>query len=338
MKRLIYYAGMMVVVVILVPMAIVRGCERPPKTEPPEKITVTVGHKISVYNKAFNKTEIMDLEEYLKGVVAAEMPADFDMEALKAQAVAARTFAYGRLCGVYCSKQGVHDGTDICTDPSHCQAWTSRESAIKKWSVLFAAGNWAKIEKAVDETKDMIVTYHGSIANTLFHASSCGMTENSEDVWAGVKVPYLRSVVSDGDQFSKGYAATILMGTGEMAEKLRKAYPDADVDSIAADSIKILDYTASGRVKTLKIGNVMMKGTEFRSLFGLRSASFDVKPAEDDMLKITTTGYGHGVGMSQWGADSLAKKGGAFREILEHYYTGVDILTISDYERLAKAQ
>ena len=334
MKKLIYYAGLMVVIIILLPMFIVKGCGRPVEKKPPasEKTDGTV--KIKVYHPASATVEEMDLEEYIKGVVAAEMPADFHIEALKAQAVAARTFAYGRLSGVYKPKEEVHEGADICTDSSHCQAWVSKEDALKKWSPFFASKNWNKISKAVNDTKGMIVVYKGAVANTLFHASSGGRTENAEEVWAGVSVPYLKSVESSGEENSKGYITSFLIKKQDFVEKFKKAYPDAVFGDNILDGIRIVDYTTGGRVNTIEVGDVALKGTEFRTLFGLRSARFVVSSADgkkDDMLKITTTGFGHGVGMSQWGADSLAKKGGTFTEILKHYYTGVDIVSISEF-------
>lgn len=336
MKKLIYYAGIMLVVVILLPMFIVRSCGPAPEQKPPVEKTPVKAYEISVYNHLTGKAESVDLEEYIKCVLAAEMPADFDLEALKAQAVAARTFAYGRMTGTYRSKQGVHDGINVCTDSTHCQAWMSKESAMRKWNILFASRNWGRISKAVNDTKGIIAVYKGSVANTLFHASSPGRTENAEDVWEGISVPYLRSVESSGDEASKGYIATVTISTGELAEKLLKAFPDAQLGDDLADKIKVLDLTAGGRVKTMKIGNITVRGTEFRSILGLRSACFTIDFVEDDLLRITTTGHGHGVGMSQWGANALAKTGGTYKEILQHYYTGIDLVAISDYEAMAK--
>ncbi|MGE5614128.1 MAG: stage II sporulation protein D [Bacillota bacterium] len=333
MKKLIYYVGIMAVVIVLLPLIIVRGCGTAPEPETPEKITEVEKYKINVYITSEDETVEMDLEEYIKGVVAAEMPASFDLEALKAQAVAARTFAYGRMSGVYKSKQGIHDSADICTDSTHCQAWVGKKDAMKKWGILSAARYWGKIERAVNETRGRIVVYQGTVANTLFHASSPGRTENAEDVWQGTYVPYLRSVESEGEEASKDYIATVMLGMDEIAEKLKEAYPDRKIGSIAPDSIEILGLTVGRRVKMIKIGNIVIRGTEFRKLFGLRSACFTVEPVEDDLVRITTTGHGHGVGMSQWGADSLAKKGGAFEEILKHYYTGVDVISIQDFEK-----
>ena len=347
MKKLIYYAAIMVVIVVLLPMLIVRGCapsapspspSPSPLPSPKKEVVAEEEVKITVYYASQDKTQEVDLEDYIKGVVAAEMPADFSPEALKAQAVAARTFAYGRMTGVYGSKNGVHDGADICTESTHCQAWTEKEAAQKKWGVLFASRNWAKIERAVNETKGLIVVYQGSIANTLFHASSAGKTESVEEVWTGSPVPYLQSVESSGEEASKGYVTSKLFSAEQITQELQKKYPEEEFDENITESMEILDYTTGGRVKTLKIGNVIMKGTEFRTLLGLRSACFTIEPAGEGKVKITTTGHGHGVGMSQWGADSLAKRGGTFREILEHYYTGVDVITIKRYEELNEAK
>lgn len=343
MKKLIYYAGIMIAIVVLLPLIIVKGCAPSaptpiPPTPPPVKEVIEEEIKIQVYNPLLENLQEMELEEYIMGVVAAEMPADFSLEALKAQAVAARTFAYGRMAGVYSSKSGVHDGADICTESSHCQAWTEKEASMKKWGILFASRNWGKIERAVNETKGLIVVYQGSIANTLFHSSSAGKTESVEEVWTGSPVPYLQSVESTGEEASKGYITSKLFTAEQIAKELRKKYPENEFDQDIAESMEILDYTIGGRVKTLKIGNITMKGTEFRTLLGLRSACFEIEQAGDGKIKITTTGHGHGVGMSQWGADALAKRGGTFREILEHYYTGVDVITIQRYEELNGAK
>lgn len=345
MKKFIYYAGIMTVIVILIPMLIVRSCSPSPAPSPvPVPVPVPVPKdeavpakacEITVFNHMTGETETVELEEYIKCVLAAEMPADFDMEALKAQAVAARTFAYGRVCGAYRSKQGVHDGIDVCTDSTHCQAWISRDAAMKRWNILFASRNWSKISKAVNETKGLIAVYNGSVANTLFHASSPGRTENAEDVWPGQSVPYLKSVESSGDEASKGYITSVAVSADELAEKLLKLYPDAELGNDPAKTISILDFTEGGRVKTLRIGNITMRGTEFRAMLGLRSACFSIDFIDDDLMRITTTGHGHGVGMSQWGANALARTGGTFREILRHYYTGIDIVAISDYETMA---
>jgi stage II sporulation protein D len=332
MKKLIFYAGIMFSVIILLPLLIVKGCsyskEEPSTPQKPELV-----EKIKIYNSATSSVMEMELEDYLKGVVAAEMPADFDLEALKAQAVAARTFTYGRLKAIYPSKEGIHDGIAICTDHTHCQAWTSKEDATKRWGFFRASANWSKIEKAVSETKGMIITYDNKIINALYHANSGGKTENCEEVWEGAAVPYLKSVTSYGENTVSDYKVTINLPVNDFIKIFNEKYPDSKlVSKNLYSKIKILDYTTGGRVKTIKIGDITMKGTDFRILYNLRSANFKIEKAGKENFKITTIGYGHGVGMSQWGANWLAKRGGTYDEILRHYYTGVDIVSIDKYE------
>jgi len=349
MKKLMGYTIIIFVVIIFLPLVIVKGGSGklpPPSTGSDDKISDDIQIKkeqndainkseegiicIDVYNHLKKKTEKMPLEEYIKGVVAAEMPADFEIEALKAQAVAARTFAYGRLNGTYRSKEGVHDGVPICTDPTHCQAWVSKEDARKKWSFLTASRNWRKIEKAVEATKGIIMEYEGKAINALFHANSGGRTENCNEVWEGVYVPYLQSVVSRGEEGTRGYEDTVKIKIDDFIKKLKSRYPDINFKAKDIPGcIKILDYTSGGRVNNIKIANVTMKGTEFRSLFGLKSANFKIKKADEKTLSITTRGYGHGVGMSQCGANYLASRGGVYTEILKYYYVGIDLVKIS---------
>ena len=331
MKKLLFYAGVMMAVVILLPLLIVKGCNYSVE-KPPESTGEPISEKILVYDTLSKTEKNIDLEEYLKGVVAAEMPADFDIEALKAQAVAARTFAYGRKIGVYESRAGVHDNADICTDYTHCQAWISREAAMKKWGIFSASRNWNKIAKAVNETKDLIITYDEKVINALFHANSGGKTENCEDVWDGVKVPYLKSVESYGEDAAKDFKVAVAIKIDDFIDKLKNEYPDIKLSSKNLfGSIKVLEYSEGGRVKTFKIGDIAMKGTDFRKLLELRSTNFKIEKAGNDFIKITTLGYGHGVGLSQWGANYLARRGGTFDEIIKYYYTGVKITRIKDY-------
>lgn len=335
MKKLAYYAGIMFTVIILLPLLIVRGCGYTEDETPKKNIPQTV-EKIQVFDSTRSGVIELSIEEYIKGVLAAEMPADFDMEALKAQAVAARTFTYGRLKGIYPSKAGMHDGIALCTDHTHCQAWTSKEAAMKKWGIFRANLNWKKIEKAVLETKNMIITYNGEIINALYHANSGGKTENCEDVWAGGSEPYLRSVVSNGEDAARDYRVSTNFQYSDFIAAIKVKFPDMKLSSKnLLSNIKVLDYTTGGRVANIKVGNMTMKGTEFRTLLKLRSAKFSIEGNGKNILKITTVGYGHGVGMSQWGANYLAKRGGTFDEIIKYYYTGTGIMDISEYDRLA---
>lgn len=328
MKKLIYYLGIILISLILLPLIIVKGCSYK-KEEPYVKQPPAPERKVLVYISAKKAYEEMGFDEYLKGVVAAEMPANFELEALKAQAVAARTFAYGRLIGAYESKQGVHDKSRICTDYAHCQAYISREEAGRRWGIFLAGRRWKKIEKAVLETRGIIITYQGKVINALFHSNSGGITENSGDVWEGITEPYLVSVRSYGEDIAKDYTASTVYKNDNMVSLLQQEYPDILIDNKKVfESLHILDYTHSGRVKNIKVGNIIIKGTDFRRILGLRSTYIKLEKDGGNAIKITTKGYGHGVGMSQWGAEYLARRGGTFDEILKYYYKGVELGSI----------
>lgn len=321
----------MTLIIVILPLIIVRGCSTVIEdiVVPEEKESI----KIKVYIKSEDTVKEMLLEEYLTGVVAAEMPAEFELEALKAQAVAARTYAYGRVRKIYTPKDDIHKGADMCTDSAHCQAWTSKEEALLKWGGFTAGDKWNKIEKAVKETEGIIVVYDKNIVNPVFHANSGGTTENAEDVWAGVEVPYLKSVKSEGEEASTGYKVVTSFKEDDFINAIKKEHPDIKIDrNKLMDEVKILERTESDRVKTMRVGNVTLKGTDFRRLLNLRSTNFNIEKGESGGLKITTIGYGHGVGMSQWGANYLAKSGGTFEEIIKHYYKGVSLDTVENME------
>ena len=333
MKHVIYYIIVIIIIIVLIPLLIVKGCSSTPQEEaPPKKKVESI--KVKVYISSEDRIQEMDLEEYVKCVVAAEMPADFELEALKAQAVAARTYVYARMKKIYTPKDDSHKDADICTDHTHCQAWISRQDAMKKWGIFKANNNWKKVERAVAETEGTIIIHDGKIVNPVFHSSSGGKTENSEDVWEGVEVSYLRSVPSAGEEVAPNYIYTVTMKNEEFIEAVKKEYPDVifEKENIL-EEIEILGHTEGGDVKTIRIGNIEMKGTDLRKILSLRSANFEIEALGDDSVKITTIGYGHGVGMSQWGANHLAKIGGNYEEIIKYYYSGVELTTIENYDK-----
>lgn len=323
MRKIIYYIIFMIIIIILLPLMIVKGCSK--KTEDNElKYQETLMIKVYIASEKIIKE--MPFEEYLMGVVAAEMPVEFEIEALKAQAVAARTYAFARIKKIYAPKDGMHSEADICTDSTHCQAWISKENAMKNWGDSSAEKNWQKIQKAVNETKNIIITYQELIANPVFHSNSGGRTENAEDVWEGTGVPYLKSVISYGEETTSEYRTVTDIKIKDFCAKLKNEYPDFKInEKDILKEIKILDYTEGGRVKTIKIGNISLKGTDFRKIFSLRSANFSIEKGEGDNLKITTIGNGHGVGMSQWGANYLAQHGYNYEQIIKYYYNGVEL-------------
>jgi len=333
MKNFVYYALVMVVIVILLPFFIVKSCSIEEEDIKKTYETPQQGIKIKVYNSSDDSISEIDLEEYVKGVVAAEMPVEFDIEALKAQSVAARTYAFARMIKDYNGKEDIHKGADICTDPTHCQAWISRQDAMDKWDKLFAAKYWNKIEKAVMETKGVILTYDNTIANPVFHSNSGGRTENAEEVWEGNALAYLVSVPSRGEEASSSYETTVTIKCDKFKEVLKQEYPDIEFSSEdIVNDIEVLGFTVGERVKTIKIGGVAIKGTDFRRLFSLKSANFKIEKFDDKTLKITTIGNGHGVGMSQWGANYLAEKGETYEKILKYYYNGITLETIDQFE------
>lgn len=313
----------MLSILIILPLMIVKSCGLSEDKVIPEKQKKQVN--IRVYFSSEKVTRVLPLEEYIKGVVAAEMPAEFELEALKAQAVAARTFAYGRIKKLYGTKEDEHDGAQVCTDSTHCQAWISKKNAMKNWGFFSGLKYWNKISRAVSETENIIITYNGKVINPLFHSNSGGKTENAEDVWS-TSEPYLKSVISSGEENSKDYKNVILITKKEFCKKLKENHPEFKISiKDILKSIKITARTEGERVKTIKVGNIELKGTDVRKILSLRSANFSITNQDANTLKITTIGYGHGVGMSQWGANYLSKDGASYEEIIKWYYTGVEI-------------
>ncbi len=280
--------------------------------------------KIKLLHSKDNKIEEIDIDNYLLNVVSAEMPATYDIEAIKAQAVVARTYT------IYKIENGSkHKDADICDDSTCCQAWISKEDRLNKWKEDVRQENWKKIEEAVNTTKGEIITYEGKIINAFFHASSGGITEMPIDVWGGSGYPYLQVVETAGEEGYSQYSSEVEFTKEELLNKLKEKYSDIEIDYGKEDSIKITEYTNSKRVKTIKFGNKNISGVEARTIFGLKSTNFTVNQ-EKDKIKFSVIGYGHGVGMSQTGADALAKTGSTYKQIIEHFYTGVEIVKINE--------
>lgn len=329
MKKVFYYILIMIVVTIILPMLIVRGCNSVIEDVKPKGKAEKVGKSeliIKVYIKDQARVEEMSLENYVEGVVAAEMPVDYEIEALKAQAIAARTYALSRMMNLYPCNEDTHKGAHVCTDSKHCQAWVRQEDIMKKWSSVNADRNWRKIETAVKETEDIIMLYDNKPINPLFHANSGGRTENCEDVWEGTVVPYLKSVKSDGDEDDPGFKVVTAFKEEDIIKSLKVEYPEILLkEDDLLGNFSIIELSEGGKVKTMKVGNVEIKGTDLRNLLSLRSTNFKVEKGNEGELNFTTIGFGHGVGMSQYGANYLAKNGGNFEEILKYYYKDVSL-------------
>ncbi|MBO6060524.1 MAG: stage II sporulation protein D [Clostridia bacterium] len=263
----------------------------------------------------------MELEEYVFGVVAGEMSAAAEEEALKAQAVAARTFAAKRMTGAHCPK-----GADICTDAGCCQAYLSEEELKARWGESYGS-NAARVRAAAEATRGLTVTYNGELINALYHASSGPATESSEAVFA-CALPYLVSVESPETEAES--VSEKLFSAEEAAALLSSAFPEAGLgDALCPGDIEILARTESGRAERVRVGAGLYSGMEVRMALGLKSAAFTPCFEADGKVSFTCVGYGHGVGMSQTGANGMAAAGADFREILAHYYVGTEIARIT---------
>ncbi|MGL4730208.1 MAG: stage II sporulation protein D [Clostridium sp.] len=281
---------------------------------------------VDVYITKQDKIVSVPIEEYIKGVISSEMPVNFELEALKAQAVAARTYtvAHTKKMGGGCKKA---NGADLC-DTTHCQVYLSKDEKIKSWGVT-GEKNWKKIEQAVNGTKGQVLSYEGELAKGAYYFStSSGKTENSEDVFVNA-LPYLRSVESKGEEKAPRYKSVVTIPYTEFVEKANNEYDANMVTANIKSQIKILQRTEGGSIKAIKLGDVTISGPKFRTLYGLNSANFEMNYL-DTAMEIRCAGFGHGVGMSQWGANAMAKDGKKCADILKHYYTGIKLETINN--------
>ena len=278
------------------------------------------GLTLHVWREAAAAQEEIPLEDYVAGVVAAEMPARYGAEALKCQAVAARTravFSCRALGGNGCA---AHADCDLCDDAACCQGYRDFASRAAAWGSE-ASVMEARIISAVRATTGEILTYDGLPIEVLYHACSGGRTEDAAAVFAQA-VPYLVSVDSPGEEGYDGYTATTRLTLSEAAKRLEHAFPGCGVTAEGLPGqLRLQSTTASGRVDTLLVGTQTVTGHAFRQALGLRS-TFITWDADDTAIVFTTRGYGHGVGMSQAGAQAMAARGTNYADILSHYYPG----------------
>ena len=262
----------------------------------------------------------MTMEKYLQGVVRGEMPASFEPQALAAQAAAERTYIYYQMSG---GPKKAHPKADICMDSTCCNAWVSDKAARKRWGE-HAEEYAEKIARAVADTDGQVMLYGDKPILAVFHSSSAGVTAESQDVWASA-LPYLKSVKSpESKETVPNYYSVNTFSTEEFRRLFLAAHPEADFSGGVESWIGKPRRNASDRVEKITIGGISVAGTEVRSIFSLRSACFTVETKGDSII-FHVTGYGHGVGMSQYGANALAAQGMDWQEILHWYYTDVTI-------------
>lgn len=290
---------------------------------------VKIPKYVKVWRENKRKVEKVDLEEYVTCVTASEMPATFHEEALKAQSVAARTFVMSKIEKYQTKNPAAHPKTPVC-DTTHCQVYKTQEElkACHPSGWYESKDGWKKIEEACEETEGKLLYYDGELVmQPLFFSSSGGQTENSEDVFVSA-VPYLVSVESPYEENATHQNEKTEMRLSELKKVLKKYFPEKEWGKITRESIKVLSRTSGGRVSQMQIGDAIVKGTEVRNALGLRSTLFTVGfEGKGNAVKVifTSSGNGHGVGMSQYGADGMAKKGYTYQQILEHYYVGAQV-------------
>ena len=282
-------------------------------TVPQEEIAVTT---VKVMNASSKNITEMPLRDYLIGVVASEINAAYHEEAIKAQTVAAHTMLeYSKEY----KNEGLN-GADISDRSATHQGFLTEDEQKEKWGENYDKYH-EKIEKCVDEVIDFTIQYDDKPINAVFHAISNGQTENATDVWGG-EYPYLISVNSVGDKLSPAYNSEVKVTTEKFKEIMSKN--GAEFSDEPEKWVEKITNTDTGMVKKIIIGGKEFKGTEIRTLFGLKSSTFTVKYDNENFV-FTVSGYGHGVGMSQYGADYMAHQGFKYDEILKHYYVGTKI-------------
>lgn len=272
---------------------------------------------IKVFKADTGKVTELNFRDYIIGVVAAEMPAEFHPEALSALAAAAATLARKSILE---GEDSTLSGAVISTDPKIHQAYMTTEEMHEKWGSDFEK-YYNKIAEATDKSLGYSITYEGELITAAYHAMSTGITESAENVWSG-NLPYLVEVKSEGDCLSPKYETVCEIPVDEFREKLvseGSVFSD-DVNSWVKNAL----YTKAGTLKSVTIGEKSYQGDELREIFSLRSAAIGITVTDTEVI-FSVKGYGHGVGMSQYGADYYARQGMTWQEIIKHYYTGVEI-------------
>ena len=336
MKRYVLFFCAFIILIFLLPVVFTKQYESDSsvkKSEESENTIIEEAKKDETKDFNYNEfstirllhsnsgeIEELGIDIYLLGVLSAEMPASFEQEALNAQAVVARTYT------IYTIRNsiGKHDGADICDNPNCCQAWISKETRQDKWEENLRDDYWKKIELAINTTKGKVIKYEGEVIDAFFHSNSGGITEEPINVWGGTNFPYLQAVQTSGEEVYSQYNSEVILDKNDFIEKIKQKHPNFEIDFSKENCIEIKEYTNSNRVKTIKIGNLELSGVEVRSILGLKSANFQVE-INDKEIRFIVKGYGHGVGLSQTGADSMAKQGAKYEEIIKHFYKGVEI-------------
>jgi len=330
---IILWAAVLIVSTLAIPTILVKRVKVDLTAPPPiYELPITTqpnepSVNIPVYLSQQQKVVEVPLELYVRGVVAAEMPADFELEALKAQAIAARTYMVRKIV-----EQDITSAPDPrawVTDTVADQAYVTEEELKSRWSTREFAVNISKINRAVAETRGQIIAYDGQPIDATYFSTSNGYTENSEEYWSE-SVPYLRSVASPWDaEISPKYTAVTRFSVKDVMKRLGLQAVPATSSTGSMLGLAIAEKTSGNRIKTIKINGSSFSGREVREKLGLPSSQF-TWTMKGDSIEFTTYGYGHGVGMSQYGAHGMALQGSTAQEILTYYYQDVQIIPMQE--------
>ena len=321
MKRMFLWAAAgLILLVLAVPVLVVwsTGAKLPDILEKDSSV------KIKMLAPGAKVVE-MPLETYLDGVLAAEMPAEFSEEALKAQALAARTYAAKRMLTYGAGPNQAHPLAEICNNPAHCQAWISIDEMKARWGRVKYSYYLYKISRAVSATRGQVLTYEGKLIDPVYHGSCGGHgTESAGELW-GQEAAYLQGVECRWEEANPKNRAEVKMPLCKVFD-LIKELPGIGSLTVGKgnESIAVVSRTGTGRLKEVKVGGRQVSGRDFRSSLGLASTFVSWQVVGDQVI-FKTEGKGHGVGLCQYGADGMAKAGKNYREILSHYYRGAAI-------------
>lgn len=283
---------------------------------------------VKLYRSKQGKVIDLSLEAYVLGVVSAEMPAEFPVEAIKAQAVAARTYVLAHMEAFGGVSSPAANGGNVI-DTTANQVYYSKDERMAGWPAKKQSEYWNKISSAVKETEGQVLTYDGDLVmQPYFFSTSGGKTENGSDVFE-TSVPYLKSVDSGGEESSPKFKNDVKISKSDFINKINASYSGA-LDSSASleKNISIISRGEGGVIKEIKVGKATISGSNFRKIYNLNSADFEITYSNSNVV-ITTNGYGHGVGMSQFGAKAMAQGGSDYLSILTYYYTGVNVEKIN---------
>jgi stage II sporulation protein D len=312
MKKIFISAMILLAFLILLPLTALKPAKN--STHIPTSMPIDLSKSTNTFKVLISQTDKVEeiaVKDYLFGVVSAEMPALYATEALKAQAVCAYTFALWR------QQQNADKPYDITDNFKTDQCYISRQDALKKWGSK--ADEYAKkIESAINDTQNEMLTYNGEIILSVYHAVSGGNTESAKNVW-GKDYPYLQSVTSVGDKLAKNYISEVTF----TAEQLKTAF--GITKDISKNPFTEFTRTDAATVKTVKFCGQEYKGSEVRTILELKSSNFETEFKNNSVI-FTVYGYGHGVGMSQNGANYMAQQGSDYKEILAHYYKGAEVM------------